>query len=243
MSSNKKFQARPAAFTLVELLVVSAIISILAALLLPALTRAKQRALQTLDINNLKQLGVALNLVTSDNQDQLPWANWASGEQVTHPQGWLYTLDPAAGGSAQFQVQSGSFWPALSATKMFFCPGDSTNSALFQLRGQKISSYVMNGATCGFSRGLYPSGKLAQMSPSGVAFWEGANNTALENQILFNDGASSPDENTSARHGKVAICAAFDGSASLMRLETWAAKAAFPSANELWCYPGSPTGR
>jgi hypothetical protein len=38
-----------------------------------------------------------------------------------------------------------------------------------------------------------------------IAFWERANNTLQENQTLFNDGASSPDENTSARHGAVAI--------------------------------------
>jgi hypothetical protein len=102
---------------------------------------------------------------------------------------------------------------------------------------------VMNGAVCGYGRGLNPPAKLAQLSPSGVAFWECVNNTTNENQRLFNDGASSPDENTSARHGKVAIFGAFDGSARLMRLTDWAGKMEEANPNELWCFPGSTNGR
>ncbi len=243
MNEEHVIEFRRNAFTLIELLVVIAIIGILAALLLPALSRAKQSALRTVDLNNIKQLGMAVYLVASDNQDTMPWPNWLSGEIDTHQQGWLYAMDPTASGSAQFKVETGSFWPVLTTRKLFFCPSDNTNSALFQMRGQKISSYVMNGAVCGYSRGLYPALKLGQLRPLAVAFWECANNTAQENQTLFNDGASSPDENTSARHGKVAIYGAFDGAARLMPLDVWSQKAGEDKPNELWCFPGSDNGR
>src|SRR5437667_8169969 len=77
LNKENTFAAADArAFTLIELIVVVAIIGILAAMLLRALSRSKAQAYEAKCINNLKQLGTAIQMYADDHGDRLPGPVW-----------------------------------------------------------------------------------------------------------------------------------------------------------------------
>jgi prepilin-type N-terminal cleavage/methylation domain-containing protein/prepilin-type processing-associated H-X9-DG protein len=236
-------------FSLIELLVVVAIIGILASLLLPAMSRAKSSALQIQCLGQNKQLAAALQMYAQDNREVLPWPNWGSSFQ-----GWLYT--PANDAPPQLSAPDvyagGTLWPYIRTMQVYRCPADPTNTEWFAQRGQQLSSYIMNGATMGYYRNpaVSRTHKLSEMSPSGYATWEPSDQPPYIPAAVFNDGASYPidDEGPSRRHNSGCNVSSFDGHAQLLKFSSFQEEQ-LVTPGLLWCDPdtangtGGPLGR
>lgn len=133
----------PGGFTVIELLVVLAIIAALAALLLPAISQAKSRAQSTACANNLRQMQIAFQLYTDDNGNRMPLNKEGS------PFGYWQSVDGAwVVGNAKRDptdenLRRGTLWKYVEAIQPYRCPSDrSTVNSQATLR--RFRSYGLN---------------------------------------------------------------------------------------------------
>ena len=98
-------------FTLIELLVVIVVIAIMAAILLPALSKTKEQARSTACRSNMRQLALAFLMYSEDNNDTLPWPGGPAGRAVNSPN--QYSPDWCWGDNytAKISLQSEWFTP------------------------------------------------------------------------------------------------------------------------------------
>ncbi|MDR3709231.1 MAG: DUF1559 domain-containing protein [Capsulimonadaceae bacterium] len=116
--SRSAIATRDQAFTLIELLIVIAIIAILAAILFPVFATAREKARQTTCQSNLKQLGIAFTQYAQDYDETYPWTIYGGAPYS----GWDTEVSPYVGLKATF-ITGGN----VPASPFYTCPDDQIN--------------------------------------------------------------------------------------------------------------------
>jgi prepilin-type N-terminal cleavage/methylation domain-containing protein/prepilin-type processing-associated H-X9-DG protein len=149
-------------FTLIELLVVVAIIAILAAMLLPALSKAREKARQAACMNNLKQIGLAIMMYVNDYDGYFP-------QMPPLPPG-----DTGVGKLWDVQISPYLSYDYNSGPPIFHCPSGKADpvyraQGIHRLRGYFFNYYVYTNYKGGIG-GMGKMARIPRLSDLGIIF-------------------------------------------------------------------------
>jgi len=228
---------RPCAFTLIELLVTIAIIAVIAAMLLPSITRGKTSAQRTQCASNLRQLGLAAQMYWDDNNSTcFQWQLYATNGGRLYWFGWL---QDGAEGQRLYDPLPGPLYPYLRVRSLGVCPALDYSLSQFKLKA--------TGAAYGYGYNRFlssPSGqpviKISQIKrPSEIALFADAAqvndfqapaskmNPMLEEWYYIDDTADYP--NGHFRHARRLNTAFTDNHVGLERVVPGSLDARLPA--------------
>jgi len=245
-------------FTLVELLVVIALVAILAALLLPALSGAKAKAQTVSCLSNLRQLAVAGQAYMADNGGLLVANYRADFPAAANTNSWVSgNMRYESDSTNTLLIRLSKLFPYASQLGVFHCPADRSSAAVAMGsdhygRGQRVRSYAMNSwmGSRHMENYLQPTGyrtfvKDSELGAAGAAtLWA----IADEHELSIDDGCflvtmddSQPFANFPAtRHQRGYGVNYLDGHAETQKLRdpesawTSAQNKRISSANQDW---------
>ena len=136
------FPAKKSDFTLIELLIVIAIIAILAGLMLPALNKARKAAQTTGCLSNLKQLGLGMAQYAQDNREWLQWCAMPTTGAVNKAYFWPTALSESLNFKGAWSYGWNKITPK-NQKKLFTCDGVQKGQAYNEL-GYRHLTYIGN---------------------------------------------------------------------------------------------------